>query len=230
MNTTVPTTPADREPDYYAEIAAELHRIADDLAKIGPGAPKPYFGIAIQPGTGIRDDDERIIAAVDTVSVALTGAVGKVQLMSDGDTRHYKSKDFFKRGLLTVDVYQAISSKTKADAIEAQRAKDAELVQLRAENGRLRAAAPSFVDDDPTGLGFSREADDPTPTTAVPATVEGHAEFSGRATVPPLCRHVAEVSGVPCNRPLEWLPGAWWVHVDETGIDHPADGPETDGE
>lgn len=97
------------------------------------------------------------------------------------------------------------------------------------EYDRTGDQAERAVAADPTGLGYSREADDPTPTTAVPATVEGHAEFSGRATVPPLCRHVAEVSGVPCNRPLEWLPGAWWVHVDETGIDHLANGPESDG-
>lgn len=226
--TTVPSAEPASEPDYYAEIADELLRIAEDLRKVGPGAPKPYFTIDIHPGTDLRGDDE-IIAAVDHVAIALTGRSGTTRLMSDGNNRHHQVTNH-PRGLLTISVYNAISTKADADAIEAQRAKDAELVQLRAENERLRAAAPSFVDDDPTGLGFSREADDPTPTTAVPATIEGHAEFSGRATVPPLCRHVAEVSGVPCNRPLEWLPGAWWVHVDETGIDHPADGPETDGE
>lgn len=61
---------------------------------------------------------------------------------------------------------------------------------------------PAPVPDDPTGKFFSREADDPTPTSSVPATVGG-VHPAGRADLPP-CTSV-------CSRPDGAEPGH---HVD----------------
>jgi hypothetical protein len=50
--------------------------------------------------------------------------------------------------------------------------------------GFLYVPVSEHLGNDPTGLGFSREPDEVKPTSAVPAHVDGHSEFSGRASVP----------------------------------------------
>lgn len=210
MNTTVPTTPADREPNGYAVTAAELRRIADALDTLTTPVKPVSVQLAILP--------EKTEAAVDAVAVAVLGKPGKGE-RNGRDWYHVRRTDPNGYAPVSVSVLAVVPGPPDE--------RDAELAELRAENERLRAVAPSFVDDDPTGLGYSREADDPTPTTAVPATVEGHAEFSGRATVPDVTLCLAEVEpATTCDEPIWWNAGAnaWWHQSDEH-FNHTATGP-----
>lgn len=213
MNTTVPTDQPQRDRADYSAIAVELHRIADVFAKLPPdvaGSPHSSVQLAIMPA----DTAE----AVDAIGMALFGKTGETIQVPGGRTGWRRKVDGSPAGM-----WVSIHAEIPGPPDE----RDAELVQLRAENERLRAAAPSFVDDDPTGLGFSREADDPTPTTAVPATIEGHAEFSGRAAVPDVTLCLAEVEpATTCDEPIWWNAGAnaWWHQSDEH-FNHTATGP-----
>jgi hypothetical protein len=108
-------------PDFYAEIAAELRRMADDLDTLtGLGLPKPWLTLNIQPH---GDTDDEIIAGVDAVAGALLGKPGRTARLSGG-AFHYDASG--SRGLVRIGVYQAVSD-------PAARERDAELVRLRAE-------------------------------------------------------------------------------------------------
>jgi hypothetical protein len=197
-NVTAAETPD--QPDPFAAIAAELHRAADDIATlIDSGLPKPdYFNLSIQPGT--RGDGDSTAASVDAMGVALTGKAGGVRKMHDG-TYHYSAKDV-RRGLLSVSIYQSVPTEwaVRREAAAALAEREAELEKLRAEVAELRAAAPvrcvaslhvpaqasdarcfrcgaagvvaAYEPADLTGLGFSREADEPSPVS--PARVPLH--------------------------------------------------------
>ena len=189
--TTENVQPAE-QPDHFAEIAAELRKVADDIATlVGSGLPKPrQFQLNIQPGS--RDDDNVTADAVDAMAGALLGIRGRVRKMSGG-AYHY-GVDLLPRGPIEVVVYQGVSrpwalrtdvAAAKAELIEREaelekaRARVAELERARkplVSDETIRAAVPATWNerkerwensDDPTGLSYSREpdADDPTPVS-----------------------------------------------------------------
>lgn len=175
-----PTQTAD-QPDHFAEIAAALYRIADDIVTLtGSGLPKPNVSLSIQPG--VRNDDERTVRAVDAVSSALLGHPGQVQLMSGG-VYHYNNGESAERvGPVEVRVLYSISTEfaVKRHATELLDRREAELERLRAEVAELRKRVlftrqdGTQVDvteepgEDPTGMSYTRadtEPDDPTPVS-----------------------------------------------------------------
>lgn len=96
-------------PDPWAVIAAELRRIADDLAKlIGQPAPAT-FEINTQPYSGSRyggqGGDAATIAATDAVANALLGHPAETRVMGDGSYQH---TTYGRRGPLRVAVYQGV--------------------------------------------------------------------------------------------------------------------------
>jgi hypothetical protein len=189
-NVTAAETPD--QPDHFAAIAVELRRAADDIETlVGSGLPMPsYVALDIHPGgRGRERDDNRTARAVDALGRALLGQPGTAQKMYDG-SYHYGTQSI-QRGPITVHVYDSVSTDwavPRAAAFELA-AREAQLEKLRAEVAELRAAAgqSGFVDgpcedsdcpnaswphsassdlvDDPTGMGYSREADDPTPVS-----------------------------------------------------------------
>lgn len=137
------------EEDAWTEISAELHRIADDLAKLA-GEPEPrYVGLDFQPYNGVEDDpggsDAATIAATDAVAIALLGRPAKPQRMGGGSFHHTAHG---ARGRIRVAAFQSVSDP------EAH-AREAELARLRAEIEKLRAQQ--------SGLDYSRAADGDDP-------------------------------------------------------------------
>lgn len=134
MDTKVP------EPDAWAEIAAELRRIADDAEKlIGEPAPST-FQINVQP---LPHNCAAAAVAVDTIALALLGKPGTTKRMGDGA---YHRDAVGRRGPIPLSVFRRIPGPEHA-----------ELERLRARVAELEAR------DD--GQSFSREADDPTPVS-----------------------------------------------------------------
>lgn len=128
------------QPDHFAELAAELHKVADDIATmVGSGLPKPrLFQLNIQPGTH-ADDDDLTARAVDAMAQALLGVTGKVERMSSGT--YFYNTDHLKRGSMEVAIYQGVSTEwaLKNDVAAAK----AELAEREAEleKARERVAA-----------------------------------------------------------------------------------------
>lgn len=155
------TVPAAEVPDHFAEVAASLYRIADDLVTLtGSGLPKPRFHLSIQPGK-FNGGDDLNAGAVDAVTSALFGHPGQAELMSD-DVYHYSNGDEAELvGPVVVRVLTGVSTEwaKRREAAAKLAEREAELEKLRAEVAELRAAA------DASGLNFSREADDPTPVS-----------------------------------------------------------------
>lgn len=127
------TVPAGEQPDHFAELAAELHRVADDIARLaGQGLPKPrQFQLNIQPASRGGDDD-LTARAVDAMANALLGHSAAPELMGHG--KYFYQTGFEKRGPLQVVVYHPISTEwverhhpevVAADR-EAQRPREAE--------------------------------------------------------------------------------------------------------
>jgi len=180
MTTNVTAEPVKVEPDHFTAIAAELRRVANQIATlVGSGLPKPrLFQLNIQPGA--TNDDDVTATAVDAMAGAILGHPAKVQLMSGG-TYHYGT-DHEQYGPLEVVIYQGVSTEwaLKREQAAALAVKEAELEKLRAEVAELRAvAAPTM----PAGVGpltssgydYTRadtDADDPTPVS--PARVPLH--------------------------------------------------------
>lgn len=167
--------PAD-QPDHFAEIAAELYRLADDIASLtGSGLPKPnVFQLNIQPGT--RGDDELTRTAVDAWATALFDRRGAIDPYPGG-VYHY-STPWIARGPITAAVYMSVSAewamKNDVAAAEAEVAeREAELEKARARVAELRGR-----NADASGLSYSREPES-TVAIPVPAGVDGHPE--GRA-------------------------------------------------
>ena len=168
--------PATREPTGYAVTSAELRRIADALDTLPP-VDEPLAGqIYLFPRDGGAD-------AVDAILFAIDGTRGKTELANDG----WAHSAWVTRNGLTVHV------RAKVPAPPDER--DAEIERLRAALAEsiVRAMPVPNVDQtptqhmatmvDPTGLNFSRE---PEVLVAgdVPTGVEGHNEYTGRASVP----------------------------------------------
>jgi hypothetical protein len=131
-----PETPVS-EPSVWADIAAELRRIADDcMDLIGEPAPS-HFGIDIQPHNA--DGPQRnsaknraaTMACVDTAATVLLGQPGATYPVS-GRSFHHGADG--QRGPIDLKVYQSVADPNAVDPEE-------ELARLRAENEQLRAAA-----------------------------------------------------------------------------------------
>lgn len=159
-NVTAETSPS--EP--WAEIAAELRRIADDVEKL-IGQPEPgLFSVDIQPYEAVVHppvvkDRAATMSATDAVASALLGKAATTQAMSNGTFHHTTGG---KRGRISLSIYQAIADPSAVDPEE-------EISRLRAENARLRAAAALTPD---AGFQFSREQgpEDGVLTHQVPPT------------------------------------------------------------
>lgn len=218
-------TPAETaaKPDPFAEVAAALYRIADDIVSLtGSGLPKPSVSLSIQLGSR-SGDDELTVRAVDAVSSALLGHPGQVQLMSGG-VYHYNNGDSNEAvGAVDVRVLYSISTEfaVKRHAVSLLAKREAELEQLRAEVAELRAAQATtkpLVSDETIaaagrmgswnerkerwddGLAYSREPES-TVAAPVPAGVEGHPEFGGRVV------HMSlTAGGSACGLPVEGNP------------------------
>lgn len=208
------------EPRSYAEVAAELHRIANVLADL-PGCPS-YVSLGIQPGPRNGDNDS-VTASVDAVARAVLGKPGKTERMSGGTWQ--RAADSWL-GVMAVRIYDKVSGPPDE--------RDAEIERLRSElaEARVRAMPVPNVDKTPTrhmraGFGYSREADEPEPG-AVPGGVDGHSEFSGRASVPDMKTRCAAVlgDGSMCDVPIWWnaSANAWW-HLSDGRFNHTATGP-----
>jgi hypothetical protein len=114
----------------YAEPAAELHRIADDVASITGDMPGLYLALNVSPyGRDLGDDAKT--AAVDAIATALLGVRARTRQMSSGSWHHTAHG---RRGPVHLSIYDAVSDPATRD-------KDAELERLRAENAELRRAA-----------------------------------------------------------------------------------------
>lgn len=121
----------DRAPGPYAGVAAELRRIADDLATITGDQSVLGVRLTVYVPYGLRNaSDARTADLVDPVALALTGESGQAERAGAG-WHHQASCD---RGPVNVWVYGTIADPTV-------REQDAELERLRAENDALRLAA-----------------------------------------------------------------------------------------
>lgn len=179
--TVTPDETAD-QPDHFAEVAAALYRIADDIVTLtGSGLPKiGYIQLSMQPGRHHEDDLSR--RAVDAVTSAVLGHPGQVEEMGNG-TYHYSNGDAAELvGPVGVRIMQAVSAEwaVKNDVAAAE----AEVAEREAELERARARVAEL-----RGLSYSREPES-TVVTPVPAGVDGHPEGRAAGIVPePIAKH-----------------------------------------
>lgn len=167
----VPATEVNSEPDPFDVLSAELHRVADDIAKlVDSGLPGPsLFQLNIQPRTHSHDDD-LTARAIDAMATALLGIRGQVQKMDSG-VYHYGTEQP-RRGPIDVVIYGGVATpwalKNDVAAAEAALAeREAELAKMRAEVDALRAARSPLAAD-PSGLAYTRadsDGDDPMPVS-----------------------------------------------------------------
>lgn len=161
---TTQTVPSDEQPDHFAEIAAELHQVADDVAKlIGSGLPKPrLFMLNIQPGEG-RSNDDLTARSVDAMAQFVLGVNGQVEKMGGG-SYHYGT-DHLRRGPLEVVIYQGVSTEwalrhdvaaAKAELAE----REAELEKARARVAELESERKPLVSDSTIAEAAAMEARD----------------------------------------------------------------------
>lgn len=156
MTNPVQPDPAPSEPSVWADIAAELRRLANDVDDlIGQPAPR-QFAINIQPHCGpshppVPKERAETVAAVDTVSLVLLGRPAETRPMSGGSFHHHA---YGERGPIKLGVYQGVADPAAVDP-------DEEIARLRAENDKLRA---ELGGEDPTGLTYGRDPEaDPQP-------------------------------------------------------------------
>jgi hypothetical protein len=140
-------TPA---PDFYAELAATLHGVADDIATLVGRGDLPerwYVGFNMQPLPHDLTDDAKA-AAIDAVGEALLGKPGAPQPMSGG-TWHHHVED--RLGSVRVAAYSRVASpEERAQRAEAERLR-AELEEMRAERDRLAAQQRGEVPESSDG-------------------------------------------------------------------------------
>lgn len=118
----------DQPRDSYADLAATLHAIADDLATLAGTGKASYVGLSIHPA---GEDDEATIAAVDIVGQALLGKPGETREMIGGSYHHGAHGN---RGGVNVSVFNSVTPPR-------QRALEDELARLRAEVAAAKAEA-----------------------------------------------------------------------------------------
>lgn len=111
------------EPSVWADIVAELHKLAEDALTL-VGEPGPFLlTLSIQP----HPSDPGRAGQVDAIAEALLGKPGAPVQMCGGNYHHNAEGD---RGLIRLQVFTGIPSP-----------RETELARLRAENEQLRAAA-----------------------------------------------------------------------------------------
>lgn len=185
-----PNTPTS---DPWADIAAELHKLADDvLALVGEPAPA-CFDISIQPRNpdsylrSLVKNRPAIIATVDAIAMALLDKPSEDHRMSDG-TFHRDAKG--RRGRISVSILTSIADPNAVDP-------EQEIARLRAENAELRAKAkrpipPTDPDDLPRAWPRADAPEDGELTTPgepepepVVLTASGLTEAAARCTSRP---------------------------------------------
>lgn len=170
--------PAPSEPSVWADIAAELRKIADDCLDLIGQEPPRFFGIDIQPHCGpglnpLPSERAATVVAVDTVSQILLGKNAATERMGGGSFHHTIHG---QRGPIKVGIFQSVADPDIVDP-------DEEIARLRAENEKLRA---ELGVEDPTGLTYGRDPEaDPQPA-------------AGR--VPP---HFESGRGAPFDEPVD---------------------------
>src|SRR6266508_2105127 len=129
--------------DFYADLATELHAIADDLAGLaGRDLPELYLSIHMQPRV---QGDEAKIAAVDALAVALVGAPGQTVQLSGGSYHHRFNG---RRGPVSIDGLQQVTPpEQQALQEEIERAR-AELERLRSSDLDTARTTSTAADDD----------------------------------------------------------------------------------
>lgn len=121
---------AETTGDYYADLAVELHRLADDVESLaGRGLPDSWSSLDILPRDTKLTDGEKI-AVVDAIGQALLGKPGEARKLSGGGYHH---KAGGQRGRLTVDIFTSVEGPEKRALLE-------EVERLRAERDALLAA------------------------------------------------------------------------------------------
>jgi hypothetical protein len=193
VTNTLPTDPPERELKGYAVTTAELRRLADALDTLPPGDKPLYTHVSLLPG-------ETTVEALDAIAVAVTGKPGESTPVGDGKWR--------RGATMTRDYHFSVGVQGTVPGPPDER--DAEIERLRAEVAKLKA------DTDSTGTVFDREPEELKPTSA-PANVEGHAEFTGRASVPdmharpqcsPACLRAYALKQIVATRHLDDCPVA----------------------
>lgn len=151
--------------DAWADIAEELHRIADDLHNL-IGQPVPgLFALNIQPHNADAYRANTVkgrpitVAAVDAVANVLLGKAAESYPCGGGFHHGVDGK----RGRVTVQIYTSVADPDAVDPEE-------EITRLRAEVAELRSKAP-----DASGFGYSR-ADDNVPAEDMTLTQPGRIE------------------------------------------------------
>jgi hypothetical protein len=141
------------------EPAAELHRIADDLASVTGDLPRLYLALDVSPyGQDLSDDAKT--AVVDAVATALLGVKADTRQMSAGGSWHHTAHG--RRGPVHLSVCAAVSDPATRD-------KDAELERLRAENTELRRTVRAAGAARGVDAGWGRRTPPPGPVM-VPGT------------------------------------------------------------
>lgn len=137
MDQNLPAAEPVSEP--WAEIAAELHRIADDLLTL-IGEPAPCMvAVNIQPYTPDQIDRAQVkhraatVSAVDAVTEALVGKAATTYPLSGGSFHHGVRGD---RGRIELGIYQSVADPQAVDA-------DEEIARLRARVAELEANPPA---------------------------------------------------------------------------------------
>lgn len=148
------THPNVPEPSVWADIAAELEKMAADCYDlIGQPAPA-QFQIYVQPKP---HDNLEALAAVDTIASVLLGKPGETKKMGNGNYHRNADGD---RGPIALSIFRKVP---------APDSRDEELALLRAEVAELKAKQAETA-----GLNYGRG--DEGETSPLPATrrVESH--------------------------------------------------------
>jgi hypothetical protein len=124
-------------PGPYAEVAAELHRIADALNTItADGLAKLKVELKISTKLFKRPDDDAVkVATVDAVALAVLGTPGQMEATNASaayDWVYHKAEAVC--GPIAVRIYELVDDPRELD-------KRDELERLRAEVAELRQAA-----------------------------------------------------------------------------------------
>jgi hypothetical protein len=132
----VSNNPTNDDTDFYTNLAATLHGIADDIATLaGRGLPdRAYVGITVMPLPHDLPDDV-MVRAVDSIGQALAGKPGTTERMSSGSYHHNAGGTRggnYGSGGVDIRVFQSVTPPDK-------RALRDEIERLTAERDRLAA-------------------------------------------------------------------------------------------
>lgn len=142
--------PEDQEADWYTELAALLHSIADDVATLaGRGLPEEVsVGLRFQPIHDVPQEDK--VALVDAVGQTLLGKRGELKPLSGG-TFHHDVSGY--RGERRWPQCVEVAAYTAVEPPELRALRE-EVERLTAERTRLRAEAgtpPDADEGEPSG-------------------------------------------------------------------------------